>query len=539
MARRNRGSTGSQPEDPCWRVALYIRLSREDGNDVSVSVANQRAQLQSFLAEFDEPYELVDEYIDDGYSGTDSHRQAFQRMLEDIRSRRVNCVIVRDPSRLSRNYWEAGMYMEQLFVECDVRFISLSLPPLDSYRHPEAMNSLALPIQNVINDDFCRQTSQKIRSVFHVKRSRGEFIGAFAPYGYRKDEEDKSRLCIDPPAARVVRDIFLWFVYEGLSKRGITMRLNALGIANPSRYKQQNGLNYQCRRKDNDGLWSNRTVSFILANEVYLGHMVQGRQRMKSYKVHEAINVAKEEWYVVKHTHEAIIDEATFAMAQELGQKDTRTAPRQQQLHLFAGFLKCADCGKGMRRCKGKNHVYYNCRTHREKSLRSCTRHSIREDKLAQALLLILQVHMALFVNVFQLSAQIDQEADADSSDDPWKAALRRKQRELNKVTTANDALYIDWKSGELDEENYHRMKNSFAQTEARLRSEMEKLQEELAQRNAKDDNSMWEEICKHGMITALSRSLLVCMIAQIKVHEQQHITVVFNYADPFIKHNE
>ncbi len=522
----------------CWKVGLYIRLSREDGNDVSVSIENQKVELQAFLACFDEPYELIDYYIDDGFSGTNSNRMNFQRLLQDIRLQKVTCVIVRDPSRLSRNYWEAGMYMEQLFVQHNVRFISLLLPPLDSYKNPEAMNSIAVPIQNVINDDFCRQTSAKIRGVFQMKRAHGEFIGAFAPYGYAKDQENKNRLVIDPMAAQIVREIFRWFVYQGMSKRGITIRLNELGIPNPTKYKQRSGLKFQCRQKDNDGLWSPKTVSFILANEVYVGNMVQGRQRIKSYKVHETINVPAKEWVVVENTHEAIIDQHTFAMAQRLQQMDTRTAPNHRELHLFAGFLKCADCGKGMRRSKGKNHVYYCCLTNRNKSPHACTRHSMREDLLEAVVLKMLQFQIARIQDWAKVIEQINVESVNARMCDLWSSMLHSKNREWITLQAVRDDLYIDWKSNALTKEEYERMKSNFAQKAANLETEIEAIKAKIMEENHnKRSSAVFEEFQKHGNISRLDRFLLVCMIERIFIHEDNRITILFRYKDPFLQY--
>lgn len=517
-----------------WSIGCYIRLSKEDGNDVSVSVENQKAELDAFIRHFEEPYQSVDYYIDDGYSGTNSNRVAFQRLLQDIQQKKVNCVIVRDPSRLSRNYLEAGMYMEQLFIRFNVRFISLSLPKLDSYRNPETMNSIAVPIQNVINDDFCRQTSQKIRGVFDMKRSRGEFIGAFAPYGYQKSETDKHRFVIDPQAAQTVKDIFHWFVYDGMSKRTITKHLNNLGIPNPSAYKKQKGLRYQCRQKQNDGLWSSRTVSFILTNEVYLGNMVQGRQRIKSYKVHETINVPAEQWYVVPHTHEPIIDEATFATAQTLHQKDTRSAPGAKHLHLFAGFLKCGDCGKGMRRSCGKQYAYYCCSTHREKSTTACTRHSIREDSLEAVLLTVIQEQIAQINDLDTMIQEIEDTALKQCDTARFRQMIQHKQRSLSELQTAIDNLYIDWKSAVIDETEYTGMKQRFTEKKVKLETEIANLQTEvsLAEKKRIRQNRAFTSFQKQKNITTLDRAVLVCMIDHVLIHENKHITVYFTYTD-------
>lgn len=538
MARIRKSET-SKTTSIIWYIALYIRLSREDGNDVSVSVDNQLKELNTYLENFEGMYEVVDTYIDDGYTGTDSERENFQRMLGDVKAKRVNCVIVRDPSRLSRNYLEAGMYMEQLFVQLNVRFISLSLPALDSYKNPEAMNSIAVPIQNVINDDFCRQTSQKIRGVFNMKRSRGEFIGAFAPYGYSKSPEDKNSLIVDDEATDIVKKIFQWFVYEGMSKNGIVKKLNALGILNPTAYKNSKGLKYHCRTgSNNDGMWSARTITSILCNEVYIGNMVQGRQRIKSYKVHEAVQVPQEEWFVVENTHEAIIEKETFDRAQELQRRDTRTAPKSKTLTLFAGFLKCADCGKAMRRTNAKDKIYYVCRTNRDKSKTACTKHSIREDILQEAVLIAIQKQIDLVENMSQIIEEINTLPDLNNKSDRLEKALRTKQTELSKNNTVLDSLYVDWKTGDITQEQFRRMKAKFETDAERIKASIQNIQEEikLMEKGVTNDNPLFKNFLDYKNVKELDRNLLVCLIDTIYVHEDKHITIKFNFADTYMR---
>lgn len=537
MARIRKNKT-SKTTSIIWYIALYIRLSREDGNDVSISVDNQLKELNTYLENFEGMYEIVDTYIDDGYTGTDSNRENFQRMLKDINSKRVNCVIVRDPSRLSRNYLEAGMYMEQLFVQLNVRFISLSLPALDSYKNPEAMNSIAVPIQNVINDDFCRQTSQKIRGVFNMKRSRGEFIGAFAPYGYSKSPENKNCLIVDEEAADIVKKIFQWFVYEGMSKNGIVKKLNALGILNPTSYKNNKGLKYHCRTGDNDGMWSSRTISLMLCNEVYIGNMVQGRQKIKSYKVHEAIQVPKEEWFVVENTHEAIIEKETFDRAQELQKRDTRTAPNSKTLTLFAGLIKCADCRKAMSRTNAKGKIYYVCRTNRDKSKTACKTHSIREDVLKEAILIAIQKQIDLVEDMSQIIEDINTLPDLNNKSARLEKALRAKQMELSKNNTVLDNLYVDWKTGDITQEQFRRMKSKFEADTERITSSIQTIHEEikLMEKGVTNDNPLFKTFLKNKNVKDLDRNLLVCLIDTIYVHEDKHITIKFNFADTYMR---
>ncbi len=402
MARTpNRGEAQIITAAPCvtrWKLGEYIRLSREDvnrGKDESNSVVNQKRLLDDYyrqhLDEFDSNPE---QYVDDGFTGTDTNREGFQKLLADIYAKKVNCVIVKDLSRLSRNYTEAGSLIENLFVQMNVRFISLT-EGVDSYKNPDSVSSILVPITNVINDQYCYQTSKKIRQVFDYKRRNGEFIGAFAAYGYIKDPTDKHALIIDEDAAGVVRNIFQWFL-DGMSKNAIVHNLNSHGILCPAEYKKSKGMNYQNPFAQMRPLWTAQTVNSILKNATYIGNMVQGRHRIKSYKVHTQEQVPENEWFVVENTHEAIIDKAAFGKVQELLKRDTRTGPKQTELYLFSGFLRCADCGKAMGRSKVREHVYYYCRTYKDQSKSACTKHSIRHDKLEAAVLYAVQQHVFL-----------------------------------------------------------------------------------------------------------------------------------------------
>lgn len=235
--RKSSNNTFTENGKKIWKCGKYKRLSKEDGHDVSYSIENQDAILDYYLANHPE-IQVVDNYQDDGRTGTDSDREDFQRLLADIYAKKINCVIVKDLSRLSRNDYECGHYLEYVFVSLDVRFISVELPALDSYLRPEEISSIATKMQSYMNDQHCYQTSIKIRNVLDMKRSMGQFIGAFAPYGYLKDPENYHKLVINPETAPIVQDIFQWYVYEGMNKNAIARKLIALGIPSPTAYKQ-------------------------------------------------------------------------------------------------------------------------------------------------------------------------------------------------------------------------------------------------------------------------------------------------------------
>lgn len=289
MARtKNRGQ---QPVAPTytarrWDAGKYIRLSKEDlkkakeGKDDSNSVKNQRDLLDEFCERHADEFRSSEEYVDDGHTGTDADREDFQRLLSDVMSGKINCVIVKDLSRFARNYSDAGSLIDNLFVQMGVRFISLA-ENVDSYLNPDSVSNILVPITNVMNDNYCYQTSKKIRQVFDYKRRSGQYIGSFAPYGYVKDPEDKHRLVVDPEAAEVVKLIFSLFL-RGTSKRAIALYLNEHDVPSPSAYRVSKGL--PVPREAENPMWSSTSISKVLCNEIYTGDLIQGRRRVKSYR---------------------------------------------------------------------------------------------------------------------------------------------------------------------------------------------------------------------------------------------------------------
>jgi DNA invertase Pin-like site-specific DNA recombinase len=534
MARVRRNLDNVKKTLTLWKVAIYIRLSREDGNDESYSVTNQRQRLISSLETLmlDESMELVDVYIDDGYTGTDSERDSFQRLLADIDIGKVNCVLVKDLSRLSRNDWECKRYLQHFFVIHNVRFISLELPALDSYKRPDEVYDLGVSIQSMYNENHCRETSIKVRGTLNAKRKNGEFIGAFAPYGYKKDSNDRHFLVIDHEVAPVVQDIFHWFVHEGMSKNGIVKNLIELGIPCPSVYKQKNGMNYSNPHLKVNPSWSARSVTNILTNQMYLGHMVQGKQKVKSYKIHTRIATPKNEWYIKENTHEPIIEQSVFDKAQELMQRDTRTAPQSGNLYTFSGFLRCADCEKSMGRRVSKNLVYYACRTHTTTGL--CSRHSIRHDKLEAIVLETIKKQIALIDGIAELIDEINKAPIVRTASKRITVALKLRKQELEKVSTLRTGLYVDWKSGDITKDEYHIMKRDFEEREMRLKQDIANLEEEqqdMAQ-GINSCNPYFESFRKYQMITELNRGIIAELIKTIYIHEGNNVTIDFNFAD-------
>ncbi|MCL2106266.1 MAG: recombinase family protein [Oscillospiraceae bacterium] len=533
MARIRRTAEAVPAYAAPWLTAIYIRLSREDGSDESYSVQNQRQRLTAFFESIasEESVRLVDFYIDDGCTGTDSDRGAFQRMLSDIDENKVNCVIVKDMSRLSRNDWECKRYLQFMFVVKNVRFISLELPSLDTLKRPDDVYDLGVSIQSIYNENHCRETSIKVRGTLNAKRRAGEFIGAFAPYGYLKDPENKHKLIIDQEAAPVIKDIFHWFVREGMSKNGIVRRLAERGVPCPTAYKRQNGMNYQNPGLCGEPLWSARGLTSILTNRVYLGHMVQGKQKVMSYKIHTRINLPREEWFVKEGTHEAIIDEELFAQAQKLLLRDTRTRPGESKLYPFSGFLRCAGCGKAMKRKADHNNVYYICAAYSGAGL--CTRHSIRHDKLEAMVLTAIQRRIDLIDSLADLISCISAAPARRMDSERLEAACRQKKLELEKAQARSDGLYDDWKNGDITQAEYHRIKAKYTDKTERLRGVIAGLEEEIhgTAQGTLSQIPCFDALRSRGL-TELSRGIVTELIDVIHIHEGGDIDIVFTFAD-------
>ena len=523
-----------------WKIGKYIRLSREDGNIVSESVVNQDQILNDEIPGFFEDglYEVVDTYIDDGTSGTtDLERRDFQRMVQDMKCGRINCVIVKNLSRAFRNSANQGHFLEEFIPLYNTRFISLYQPRIDTFLDPEVVHSLEVSITGFMNEQYAYKTSADVRRTFKHKRENGEFIGAFAPYGYAKDPEDKNSLIIDEEAAQVVRDIFSWFITEGLSKNGIAKRLNEYGILNPAAYKRSKGFHYENPHcKYNDGMWSPSTVARILQNPLYVGVMRQGRQKVISYKVHKRTSVPEDEWYIVENAVPAIIDKEVFQAAQSLHKRDTRTAPGKREVYLFSGFIRCADCGKSMVRHTSRNLVYYQCRTYQDKSRDKCAKHSIRLDILEKAVLAAVQKQIELVDSLAEMIDEINRAPVVHTESLRLNALLEQRTRELEKATKVLDDLYMDWKSGDITRDQYRRMKVRFEEQSQQLQETIAHIQGEceiLAQ-GIDTENPYLTAFLKHRNIDSLSRGLLVELVNAIYVHEDKSIEIEFNYADQY-----
>lgn len=372
------------------RWAFYIRLSREDGDRAeSLSVVHQKLKLSEYAKTHPEltPYSW---YIDDGYTGTNYDRPAFLRLLQDIEAGHICGVLVKDLSRLGRNNVKTSHYVHEYFPGHKVRFIAIDDAVDKDFFDIDTSKDMMIDLKNMFNGFYPRDISAKVRSTFRAKQCAGQFIGAFAAYGYRKSPSNHNKLLIDEPAAAIVRRIFCEYL-SGIGASQIAKRLNEEQIPCPSLYKQMHEMAYHNANVRPGNGWTYSSVRNILRNPVYTGNMVQNRS-FRQVCSKKALPLPPEQWITVEATHPAIVSSELFDRVNTL----LSHAPRQPQkryVHLFTGLLHCADCGGSMVRICRNGTVRFRCGTYNRLGLRGCTSHSVCETALTNAVRNDLEAH--------------------------------------------------------------------------------------------------------------------------------------------------
>lgn len=514
-----------------FQTAVYIRLSKEDGDkEESDSVGNQRKLLTEYIAK-KEDLILHDTYIDDGYSGTNFRRPSFQRMITDIESGKVNCVLVKDLSRFGRDYIETGRFLERVFPDLGVRFISIS-DGIDSLKQ---VYDMLLPIKNIFNEQYARDISKKVQTAVKTKQKAGEFIGSFTSYGYKKSPTDKNKLIIDEYAANVVRRIFDMYI-QGYGKQRIAMILNNEGILCPSEYKKVNGLNYNNpRRLEGTTYWSYPTINSILNREIYIGNMVQGTryQRMRGKQK----KVPKDQWIIVENTHEPIIDMETWSKVQMLLKRRTRKLDLETNKNIFAGFLKCGDCGRSMTKMIYKNkdetRIFdFYCGTYRRHGKQYCTPHRIPLKVLED---IVLDDLKKIVGSVDDLKSLVkSQNLNIEKSKQIVNTEINKTKLELERIKKLKKSTYEDYKEALISKEEFISYREDYAKKESLFLKQLEALEKK------KDEDVIdnvfelpWvKRLLDLKEIESLDRSIVVEMIHHISVYEDKKIKISYNFSN-------
>lgn len=520
-----------------WNTCGYVRLSHEDGDkEESNSVTGQKDLIRDYFSRHPELRECGMK-VDDGYTGSNFQRPAFQEMMADVRAGRVNCIVVKDLSRFGREYLDAGEYIEKIFPFLGVRFIAIN----DNYDslHPNAeSDDLIIPFKNLINEAYCRDASIKIRSQLEIKRRRGDFIGSFAVYGYIKDPDDRHRLIVDDFAADVVRDIFKWKL-EGISAGDIADKLNMDGILSPMDYKKSQGLRFATPfRVNTKSRWTAAAVLRILKNPVYTGVLAQGKNTTPSYKVKRRIEKPAEEWAVIEDRHEAIIDRFNFESVQKVLALDTRTSPGNKAVELFSGMTYCGECGAAMIRktvpSGGKKYVYYICAAH--KNEKTCFAHTLRDNALEEIVTEALKRHIQNVIDLSALLELTDTAALQQAGVRKLQGRLDKKQEEIDRYQRLLRSLYESLTDGIIDREEYQALKKTYTAGRDEAEGQADALREEMSRtlEHTINNRDWMEQFRKRGNIVALDREIVVSLIERILIYKDRRVEIVYRWQDEF-----
>lgn len=509
-----------------WRIAMYLRLSKEDGDkDESDSIASQRAIVSEYVKKYIEDSEIVGEFVDDGYTGTNFKRPKFQEMIASVDKGEINCIVVKDLSRFGRDYIGVGEYLEKYFPMNDIRFIAIN----DGYDTDSATSNddFIMPIKNIFNAQYSKDISKKVKSSFRSLQSEGKFVGAFASYGYIKDPKDRHRLLIDEPAAQIVREIFSLY-NSGFGKISIARRLNERNIPCPSEYKRLNGMNYtNGMRVDLTKYWTYSTINNILKNEMYIGSMVQNKSVIKTVKGKARKNDEKN-WIIVKGTHEPIITTEEWNVTQELLKRNTRQLNFEQNVGLFAGYIFCGNCGRAMskiiNRYKTRITTTYICGTYKRYGEKTCKRNAIKLDILEKLVLDKLNEQIQKAGEIKYIEEESSKSIDFD---------LKKYEISLEKCRNRKKSLYEDYKDGVLTKEEYFQYKEDYEKEEALILGQINAVKESM---NGKTEemNKWIETLIKHRKIEKLDRETVAETLEKIAVTDtdgEMRVDIIFKFA--------
>lgn len=553
MARKSRKNS-SLPESAVqvgqvsYVTAIYARLSVENSGkqDEGASLQNQIDVCKEYVAGC--PYlRLAEVYADNGKTGTVFDRPAWNRLMDDVRSGKVEAIVVRDLSRFGRDYIEAGNYLEKIFPALGTRFISVK-ENFDNFTCGSSMESLSVSLQNLINALYSRDISRKVSTALLAQQQNGTFQNRNPPYGYLWNE-GKTAYVIDEVAAPHVRDIFRWKI-EGVSVNTMIRRLEDAGAVHPELRKRQNGS----RQGDQVGKgWAKSTINSILENPVYLGHTIHGRMRTAIYKGLKKHKESPENWILYRNTHPAIIRQEDFdtvqrilAEASHIRQEKMRqsAAIREQMIDFFDRKIFCADCKKRMyfRRHridkKGPEEWMgsYACSTYTSRRHEHCTKHYIRQNVLNDKVLAVIQDQLRIALNYERLLSILKGSKEESNLKEKYNAAVSSVSLKLNALNQKRSKLYESYVEGILNEEEYSFAKKTYEKEHERL----SQLLDEAVQRRTKfldsiSPDNKWMSMMKAAAdTTELTQKLVDTMIEKVLIYENGAVEVVLYYDDVY-----
>ena len=510
-----------------YTAGIYCRLSSEDCADhESMSIANQRDMLTDYVRR--NGWSIGSEYVDDGYSGTNFQRPNFQRMIADIEAGKINMVVVKDLSRLGRNYIMCGQYTEIYFPERNVRFIAVN-DGVDTLNDVGGMD--ITPFKHILNDMYAKDISTKIKSSLHTKAVRGEYLGALDPYGYIRDPKDKHKLLVNEETAPVVQRIFEMCA-GGMGSRSISTRLNTEGVLSPAEYTR-----FKKHDPEKDGefvrkkFWCQTYIRTILQNEMFIGSMVQGRHCTPSYRTKKRVKCEKDDWIVVPDMHEAIISKELFEQAQK-SLHSRKIEPRKDSPHyvtpdVFSGLFRCEACGTAMRkhRTHDGKYIYYVCGRHHQQGSFACSSHYINCDVITQIVQDDIKRNAVLFSE--DTERAVKELTDKKCSEDEkrlaqMKTELTSTKKRLGEMDAKLRRVYEDNLSGKLPDHIFSMFVTDYDSEKASLRESVRDLEKRIDASNAarSDVEQFSKLIQKYTSFDELDSFMLHELIEKITIYE-------------------
>lgn len=529
-----------------YNVAIYARLSVEDNGKDSDSIESQIEYLEDFIAN-DPTMRKAAVFIDNGFTGTNFMRPEFQRMIDAARLGDINCVVVKDLSRLGRNYVETGEFLEKVCPFIGLRFIAVN----DNYDSEAASNNsqLAASLSNIINDFYAKDISRKVYSALKTKMENGEYIGAWEKYGYLKDPENKSRLIVNPETAPIVQQIFLWRS-EGMSYMGINKKLNEMGVPSPGQYKADRGIVTNNNQKKRTILWNKHIVTDILKDITYIGHMAQRKTTQVLHKGIQFSRVNEEDWIIAYNTHEPIISEELFNKVQEINRATAEKAKANsgkydhlpKEKNIYGAKLVCADCGARIKLHRSfstkKDKVYFtfNCPTYQEHGKAGCSSRVKRKADLDEAVFQSIRAQMDVFMDTAHIIKSLLAQKQAINKGAARKKTKSSLNNKIKSLRSAISTLYVDMKDGLLTDAEYLMQKEKYQAQIAELEHTLGELtQDETDTEEQLIGTKKWAAIAEeYSEATELSEGMLNACVELIKVHADGSLEITFNYMQEF-----
>ena len=517
-----------------FKAGLYARLSHEKEENIERGTIETQMELMKNYVKDHEDIVIEEEYYDASFTGTNFERPDFKRMLEDAKTGRINCIIVKDLSRLGRNYVEMGNYIERVFPFLNVRFIAVT-DDFDSFRPG---TDLMMPLKNIVNEFYAKDISKKVSTAHRRKWTTDEYMCGFAPYGYLKSKTEKNRIVVDEATAGNVRLIYKLFL-EGKGYTPIAKYLNEQGIMSPLMYLKS--LGYQQNVRTN-GVWTKTTVKSILTNQAYIGSAVHGKVVIEKYNNIPLHATDPSEWVIVKNTYEPLVDKEPFEKAQErvkeisdayFAKEFTKHPPNEK--NLLKGKIVCGDCGKGMRLSPRttKSYVYF-CGTFSDGINPACSRHKIDQEDVNKAVFAQISNHMRCCIDALRVIRELNARSSGMKKYDVYEKAITRQRRELEKVNRKFSELYGDYSEHLINESEYLTLKQQYLLKSEALKKEIDNLlvSQNLYSKNYKIDEDWENLINKYLKCRKLNKELADAFVDKVQVFEDGRISVNLVYDD-------